>query len=213
MKILLSIVLTALIVGGGTYYVLHTRESTNTNTLQTTINALNGNLAALQHQVTNSSTTNVNTNVTTNTNSATTIAACTSANLSATLTNGSGTAGTYYYTLGLKNTGAAPCTYTGSTKVSLLSAQSSTLGSVASVTADTLTIAAGQSIYAAVGFPNASNYGNSSTCTIGVTTLSVLPPSQTTAVTVAHLDTLYPGWTNYACPGFSVQAFSTTAPS
>lgn len=139
--------------------------------------------------------------------SGTTISACQSSNLVATLTNGSGTAGTYYYNLNLKNNGTTSCTYSGTTTVSLLNSSGTALDSkTASINSAHTTIASGASITAQVSFPDSGNF-STGTCKSGVTTLAVYPPNQTTAVTVTGMDTKNAGFTNFYCPSFAVASF------
>ncbi len=138
--------------------------------------------------------------------------ACQSKNLAASLISGSGAAGTYYYTLALKNTGDSSCTYSGNTTISLFDSNDFALGSPDSdaITKD-LTIGKGKTIYSVVGFPNRNNFA-SQNCSPGVVTLAIYPPTQITPVRVTGLDTLNKGFTDYFCPGFSAQAFSLTKP-
>lgn len=199
MKVVIGLLAAVIILGVGMYYAVNKKPATKTNQNNSSV-------------TTNSYTSNANTNKAATTNSTAAMTTCQSADLAATLTNPSGTAGTYYYTLEIKNTGTTTCVYTGSTAVSLVDKNGAALESVTIITPATLSLAAGQSLYAAVGFPNASNYANTSACQAGVTTLAVRVPTQATSVTVKNMETLYPGWTNYACPGFSVGAFSTTKP-
>ncbi len=136
---------------------------------------------------------------------------CQSENLVATLSGGSGAAGTYVYTLGLKNNGSTECVYSGTTTISLRDRNKTAL-TRSSTTSSEVVIPPGQSIYAPVGFPDASNYTGADTCIAGITDLAVYPPSQTTAVTVTDMAELQPGFTNYACASFSLQSFSLVKP-
>jgi hypothetical protein len=207
-KYCLVIVLTAALVGGITYYCVNQRVQDTTTTLTNQVNAL-------QHKVNDlSSQTATNTPIVTATPSSGTVttAACSSAVLTASLTSGNGTAGTYYYTLNIKNTGATSCVYSGSTKVSLVNSQNAVLGSSATSTTTPLTLPSGGSIASVVAFPDSSNYSGTNACKTGVVGLAVYPSSQTTAITVNNINQLQPGFTDSACSGFKVQAFALATP-
>lgn len=214
-KYILTGLISALVVGGGTYYVVNHQATNDKNDLQAQIDTLNSKVATLSQDAVSSSTagspstTSSATTATPSTTASTTtsISACQSSNLAATLANGSGAAGTYYYNLTVKNNGTTSCTYSGTTTVSLLNSSGTALGSAtAAINTAHTTIASSASITAQVSFPNSGNY-STGTCKSGVTTLAVYPPNQTTAVTVTGMDTKNAGFTNFYCPGFAVASF------
>lgn len=195
-KYVAILTLVVLVVGAVSYNLGNQKN-------QSKIDSLNSQLGNLQNQVSSLSK---------QLTSATTTDSCQSTNLSASLTDGSGTAGTYYYLINLKNTGSSGCSYSGKTTISLLDSNNNILGSYNLATSSGLNIPAGQVIYATVGFPDANNYVGMSACKVGVTTLGIYPPNQTTAVSVANINQLQTGFTDNYCTGFSVKAFSLTKP-
>ncbi len=190
MKIVLVILLTALIVGGGTYWFVSNSAHTRQADLEKTVTALNANVGRLEAELTNATQP---------------APAC----LTAALTGGEGAAGTYYYTFELQNTGSTPCNYEGSATTTLLDKQNAVLGSTISITSPALTLAPSQTVYTAIGFPNPDNSVNTSDCKAGVTSLAFYPPNQKDAVKVAGVGNLKAGWTDHACSGFSTGSFST----
>ncbi|HEY2003548.1 MAG TPA: DUF4232 domain-containing protein [Candidatus Saccharimonadia bacterium] len=133
------------------------------------------------------------------------VAECQTSVLAATLTSSGGAAGTIYYSLALKNTGAKTCTERGYPGVSLVDGSGSMLGQPAtrnsSVTPQTITLSPGASVYAQVGVPNAGNFGPGQ-CSANSAALRVYPPDQTQYLQVnAQLQ---------SCPGFSTTALSST---
>ena len=198
MKVTFTIIITGLVVGLGTYYIVGQKATNDKAKLQNTIDNLNMQLGTTSND---------------NTSTGTQLATCASADLKASLNSGEGTAGKTYYTLAIQNNGASDCSYTDITRVALLDKSGTEVGST-SVTSSGLTIATGGSVYSAIGFPDPTLYSNTngSACKKGVTTLNVTLDGQTAPIVVTGLDTLQAGFTDYFCPDFSVGAFSTTKP-
>lgn len=140
-------------------------------------------------------------------------ARCLSSDMAGSLTNAQGTAGTMYYTLQLKNNSAKMCTYKGMVTVRLMNTQNMSLKEATTTIASPLTFSMNDPVYATIGFPAAANYSGSTTCPTGVTKLAIYLPSETNPIIVNGLDALNPGYTNFACNGFSIQSFSTIPPS
>lgn len=145
---------------------------------------------------------------------ATMVTTCVSSNLTVSLTNGNGTAGTYYYDLALTNTGATPCTLAGYPTVSVLDKTGGVLGTAVhsgSSTTKSITLASGAAAYAAVGLPNSGNYyGTNTTCTAGASSLRVVPATGQSPLTIDNIGQRNPGFTDVYCPSFSVGQFSST---
>ncbi len=156
---------------------------------------------------TNPVTTTNGSPVTTPTESVNT--SCQSSNLSAIFSQGDTAAGTYYSTLILENNGTLPCRYSGITRIELRDKNNKTLVSTQTETKTALVLEPTQTVSATIGFPNPSNYTSSTACQSGVTQLALFAPDQTDPMVVGNLEQLNQGWTNFACPGFSAQNFSS----
>ena len=211
-------VIVALLVGGAVYAYENKQNNDTRNTLQTQIDNLKTQVAAISPTATATpvatatpspsvSPTPSATASPTATASATptTVAQCASANLAVSLTSGSGTAGTYYYWLTLTNNGSQSCTMTGFPGVSLLDKSGVMLGQASrtSATAQKLTVAAGKAAYSQLGFPDAGNY-SSGTCSTGADSLRVYPPNETAPLSIANIAQYNSPFTGQYCPGFSV---------
>jgi len=133
---------------------------------------------------------------------------CQTSNLTATLTNGTGTAGTYYYTLTLTNKGTTSCTVTGSPTITALDTDGKTVGTTtpAAHTATAITIAAGAKAYSSIGFPNNGNF-DSGVCK-AMKSLVIYPPSQTDGLTIANIDSYNSTFTGMYCQALTITDFS-----
>ena len=130
--------------------------------------------------------------------------ACQSKNLKIALQDANAAAGTAYKDIVLTNIGSAPCTLTGAPAVALLNAAGDPIGTAdkATGTATDISLATNKAAYAAVGFPNPSNFPSGSCSSDTSAKLSVTLPGTVDTMTVA-LAKPY-------CPGFSVHSFSVT---
>jgi hypothetical protein len=146
-----------------------------------------------------------------NSNTAPKIAACVSTGLTASLAGLEGTAGTYYTTLTVTNKSATTCAFTGTAQLALLNATGTELGKVSSPDTD-LTLTPGEAIYASVAFPDASNFTNTSACKSGGVIVNFFAPNETTPIQAYDTRAVRSTWTIHACPGYALNAFSTTKP-
>ncbi len=147
----------------------------------------------------------------TNVNKVPTIAACTTTGLTASLNGIEGTAGTYYTTLTVTNIGTSSCAFNGSAKLALLDASGTELGNVSSPSTD-MALTPGEPIYASVAFPDASNYADTNACKSGGVIVNFYAPGQTTPIQAYDTRKVRADWAVHACPGFALNAFSTTKP-
>jgi hypothetical protein len=206
----LAVVLSAAITGGLVYAV----QNKQSNDLQSQLNDLKTQVAAIPTATatpvalataTPTATPTAAATATPTTAPTATATAATGCDLKlSTLNNGGGTAGTFYQNIVLTNNGTSTCTLTGYPTVSLLNSAGTTVGNATNsttVTAKSISIAPGKAAYSAVGFPDSGNF-SAGVCK-AATTISVTPPGQTTALTVAT--------TRSYCPGFSVTALTSTA--
>lgn len=203
LKVILTIIITALVVGAGTYYIT-TRQINNKNAdLQRTINDLKSEISDLNNKVDNQDTSNDTANNTNNN--------CQSTNFTASVNNGDAAAGTYYLTLNLKNTGSTDCNYNGQTTASLTNSNDQVIGSAKTTESANLTVKVGQTIYSALAFPNPNNYPDSNACKSGVTNLAINIPNDSTAIKITNIDQKT-SYANYYCSGFSIGNLSITQP-
>lgn len=185
-KIFLAVIITALVVGGGTYYLVN-RQAPATNVNQT---AGNQN---------------------TNADSVSMLADCQTSGLTVSLENGSGAAGTYYYNLVMTNVGTQSCAISGTPTIAALDATGTLVGQTTSEAhvATKLTVVPQGKAYASVGFPNMANFD------VGVCqpmkSLVVYLAGQTTGLTIANIDTYSSAYTSMYCQALSVSDFSATA--
>ena len=214
--IAVCIAVAGLIIGGAVFAYESNQQSVDIQSLQDSVTSLKSQLASLQTPVPTvaptvapsaspSASASASASPSASATASTAIAACATKNLSlALVNNGGGTAGTTYLNAAVTNKGTATCTLTGYPTVTLLNSAGTSEGKAinsATVASSAITLAAGKTAYAAIGFPTAGNFPTG-TCNTATTTLSLTPPNTTTALTVA---------TTYAyCPGFSVTAFSAT---
>jgi hypothetical protein len=102
--------------------------------------------------------------------------------------NGSGAAGSIYYTLKFTNTSGQSCTIAGYPGVSAINASGTQLGSAAgrntTTAAKSVTLAAGQAATATLQVTEAGNYSASACQPTTATALRVFAPNQTTATRV-----------------------------
>ncbi len=148
---------------------------------------------------------------TANINKAPKIAVCTSAGLTASLNGITGTAGTYYTTLTVTNTGTSSCVLKGKAKLALLNANAEELGNVSSPDTN-MTLTPGEPIYASVAFPDASNYADTNACKSGGVIVNFYAPGQSAPIQAYDTRTVKANWAVHACPGFALNAFSTVKP-
>jgi hypothetical protein len=120
-------------------------------------------------------------------------AACTTSQLAVTIGPGNGAAGSSYYALVFRNTGAAPCTLNGYPGVSYVTGSTGTqVGSPATrvpapgATAQAINVAPGGSAHATLREINVANYPPATCGPTPVLGLRVYPPNQTAAVFVAQ---------------------------
>ena len=202
-KYLLIVVVTALVIGGGTYLYEH-HQTVNTD------DKLSSQIVSLQEHI-----TSLNSQVSTLKSAAaaslslksSAINLCNSSNLSASLVNGNGAAGTYYYDLDIKNVSDKSCTFNGVTAVFPVNSSGKIIGSDADTNAvANFNLAANQSIYADTGFPDPGNFSPGE-CSPNVTSLAVYPPGEITPLTISTNNITNGG---DSCTGFSMNPFSTT---
>ncbi len=201
-KYSLIILATALIVGGGTYFIVHHQSVDSKKMLSSQVISLRKNVSVLNAHIlkleNNKTPSPASLSVPSN--------ACTSSDLSATLLNGTGAAGTAYYNLQIKNTSNKTCLYSGVTAIFPQNSSGSIVGGDATTNAvANFKLSANESIYSDVGFPNPGNFSPGE-CASGVTSLAVYPPGESKPLTINITGSNY---TNSYCPGFSMNAFST----
>jgi hypothetical protein len=200
--LLLSILGTALVIGGAVYFYEKNQQEIASQNLQAQIDSLKARLVTPSPTVEPTATPAPTASPTATSTAVTT---CLSENLTLSLVdNGGGTAGTYYTNIALTNSGTQSCTLTGFPKASLLDKNGATLGTAtesALVTSSKVTLTAGKTAYAALGFPNPDNF-DTGTCSAAAAKISVTPPGTTTPLLIAT--------TRPFCPGFSVSALSAT---
>lgn len=197
--LLAAILIPALIAGGAVYAYQKKQQTTATHDLQAQIDSLKTQLAATPTPTATPTATPAASA------SPTSTADCLSSFTLSLVENGGGTAGTYYYNIALTNAGSQSCTISGFPAASLLSSDGTVLGKATNsttVTTQSLVVAPGKVVYAALGFPNAGNF-DPGTCSAAAATLSVTPPGASKALTTPV--------TRPYCPGFSVSALSATA--
>ena len=137
------------------------------------------------------STTSTSTNAATATTSGgTTASACAASALAVSLdTNGSGTAGSVYYTLKFKNTSSQSCTLAGYPGVSGVNASGGQLGSAAgrnaTTAANTVTLASGASATATLQVTEVGNFTASTCQPTTAAGLRVFAPNQTVSTRIA----------------------------
>ncbi len=137
-----------------------------------------------------SSTTTAQTGTTSSSTSTTaSTPACAPSGLAVTLnTNGSGAAGSIYYTLKFTNTSGQSCTIAGYPGVSAINASGTQLGSAAgrntTTAAKTVTLAAGQTATATLQVTEAGNYSASTCQPTTATGLRVYAPNQTSSTRI-----------------------------
>jgi hypothetical protein len=136
--------------------------------------------------------------------------------LSATLSNGEGTAGTYYYRLALTNKSTSACNFNDTVAPTLvpLDTNGAELGTVQNGPASHLVqlFPAGTTLYAAIGFPNADNFDKAADCkAMKSLRLDMVMNSQDVHVTLNNIDSLQPGYTDYFCKNtLTITHFSST---
>lgn len=203
--VLVVALITALVAGGGVYAYQRSQNATTVDNLQAQIDSLKIQLAASPTPTATPTTTAG----ASPSPSASGTTACQSSDLSLQLVNnGGGTAGTYYYDLGITNDGKATCTVSGYPTVSQLGSDGSILGKAEHTTlapSATITLATGQTAYAALGFPVAANFATG-VCA-AASSLSVTLSGAGTALSLSTADQPNAA---YYCPGFSVSALSST---
>jgi hypothetical protein len=131
---------------------------------------------------------------------------CTTKQLQLTLQPAGGAAGTHFQSIVATNTSAAPCVVAGFPGISLVDAAGQQLGQPAerntAIAPQAITLQPHASAHADSGFPNHELF-EGPVCSGPSVSLRVFPPDQ--------LDSVDLPLTDWACPGFSVQAFQAGA--
>jgi Protein of unknown function (DUF4232) len=123
---------------------------------------------------------------------AVTASPCPATQLAASLGQSSGTAGTIYHPLSLRNTGSSTCTIQGYAGVSFVAGTDNhRVGQAAGQdtgSTPTVTLSPGQMASATLGIVDAGNFPDDCERT-PVSGLQVSPPGQTASLLIAHADT------------------------
>lgn len=130
LKLGIIVVVTAIVVGIGTYFVVNYLSSSDKNNLNTKITSLKKEISSLNGQIANLKSNEISL---TNSNNGVQTVYCQTSSLKASLSDGNGTAGAYYLTLSLKNVTSQTCHYDGYTTLFETDSSGSVVGQNASV--------------------------------------------------------------------------------
>ena len=214
-------VLAAIVAGGAVYAIERNRNASEHKKLQTQVETLKSQVATLPTVSPTPLVLSSATPLASATPAATSIPTASPEScqiaLQPTLANGNGTAGTYYYTLTLTNTGTTDCIVSNQRPTLIpRDANGTALGSVGAASSDLnsmtfLTVAPKGKIYSTLGFPDSGNFDPSTQCK-AMKRLELDINTGNIQLIIDNIDAYRPGFTDFFCNNDLTATDFTTSP-